>query len=155
MRAAHVVGVRHAQATEQRLLLDPNSVQESRKAEPHDEHHARPVEIAEAYAEQRRHSCYTVEVHVRSLKELHVGDPVRVTFQLLDFDLKRLHYFEQLFHAVEGWLSATSENMALHVDRGEQRTAIFPDGIRARLKRMQAVHAHLPRPEGIGRRIAM
>ena len=60
--------------------------------------------------------CFTAEVHVRYLRELHAGDPVRVTFQLLDYDAKRMHYFEQLFHAEEGWLSATSENMVLHVD---------------------------------------
>ena len=51
------------------------------------------------YVKTRRHSCFTAEVHVRYLRELHVGDPVRVTFQLLDYDAKRMHYFEQLFHA--------------------------------------------------------
>jgi acyl-CoA thioester hydrolase len=48
---------------------------------------------------------------------------VRVTFQLLDYDAKRMHYFEQLFHAAEGWVSATSENMSLHVDMNAQKTA--------------------------------
>ena len=70
--------------------------------------------------------------------------PVRVTFQLLGFDTKRLHYFEQLFHAQEGWLSATSENMALHVDMAAKKTAAFPDDIVARLARMRAAHAELP-----------
>ena len=36
-----------------------------------------------AYVEASRHSCFTAEVHVRYLRELHAGDPVRVTFQLL------------------------------------------------------------------------
>jgi acyl-CoA thioester hydrolase len=48
-------------------------------------------------------STFTAEVHVRYLRELKEGDPVRVTFQLLDYDSKRMHYFEQLFHAEEGW----------------------------------------------------
>jgi acyl-CoA thioesterase FadM len=47
------------------------------------------------YVRTRRHSCYTAEVHIRYLRELKSGDPVRATFQLLDFDAKRLHYFEQ------------------------------------------------------------
>ena len=42
------------------------------------------------YVKTRRHSCYTAEVHVRYLRELHAGDPVRVTFQLLDYDAKRM-----------------------------------------------------------------
>ncbi len=107
------------------------------------------------YVEASRHSCFTAEVHVRYLRELHSGDPVRVTFQLVDFDAKRLHYFEQLFHAVEGWLSATSENMALHVDMKTQKTAVLPDAIATRLARMKAAHANLPMPDGVGRRIAM
>ena len=108
-----------------------------------------------AYVEQSRHSCYTAEVHLRYLRELHAGDGVRVTFQLLDFDAKRLHYFEELHHAEEGWLSATSENMALHVDMTARKTAPFPQAIAARLHRMKAAHCGLRLPEGAGRRIEM
>ena len=107
------------------------------------------------YVRMRRHSCFTAEVHVRYLRELRAGDPVRVTFQLLDYDAKRMHYFEQLFHAAEGWVSATSENMSLHVDMAAGKTMPFPHDVAARLARMRASHAHLPRPEAAGRRIAM
>jgi acyl-CoA thioester hydrolase len=108
-----------------------------------------------AYVEEKRHSCFTAEAHVRYLRELHAGDPVRVTFQLLDFDAKRLHYFEELFHAEGGWLSATSENMALHVDMAAGKTAPFPETVTTRLARMKAAHANLPVPAAAGRRIAM
>jgi acyl-CoA thioester hydrolase len=86
---------------------------------------------------------------------LHAGMPVRVTLQLIDFDTKRMHYFEQLFHADEGWLSATSENMVLHVDMTAKKVVPFPAFISARLAKVKAAHAHLPVPEGAGRRIAM
>jgi acyl-CoA thioester hydrolase len=108
-----------------------------------------------AYVEQTRRSCFTAEVHLRYLRELYAGDPVRVTLQLLGFDAKRLHYFEQLHHAEENWLSATSENMALHVDMAAKKTVAFPSEIAARLARMTAAHAVLPIPQGAGRRIAM
>jgi acyl-CoA thioester hydrolase len=108
-----------------------------------------------AYLEQTRHSTFTAEAHIRYLRELRAQDPVRVTFQLLGYDAKRMHYFEQLHHAEEGWLSATSENMVLHVDMIAKKTAPFPDFVAARLARMKAAHAHLPLPEGAGRRIAM
>ena len=78
-----------------------------------------------------------------------------MTFQLLDYDAKRMHYFEQLFHASEGWVSATSENMSLHVDMAAGKTAPFPDEVARCLARMKAAHGHLPRPEAAGRRIAM
>jgi len=108
-----------------------------------------------AYVETQRHSCFTAEAHVRYLRELHAGDAVRVSFQLIDFDAKRLHYFERLCHAAEGWLAATSENMALHVDMTAKKTAAFPDHVAARLQRMKAAHAALPVPDGAGRRIEM
>jgi len=108
-----------------------------------------------AYVEKQKCSTFTAEVHVRYLRELLVDAPVRVTFQLLDFDSKRLHYFEQLHHAEEGWLSATSENMALNVDMVAKKTTAFPDNVMQRLAQMKAAHDRLPVPDGIGRRIAM
>jgi acyl-CoA thioester hydrolase len=108
-----------------------------------------------AYLKETRHSTFTAEAHIRYLRELHAGAPVRVTLQLLDFDAKRMHYFEQLFHAEENWLSATSENMVLHVDMRAKKAAPFPEAIKARLQCMKAAHAHLPVPDGAARRIAM
>jgi acyl-CoA thioester hydrolase len=63
--------------------------------------------------------------------------------------------YEQLFHATEGWVSATSENMSLHVDMQSKKTAAFPSEVAACLARMKAAHAKLPLPEAAGRRIAM
>ena len=108
-----------------------------------------------AYLKDTHRSTFTAEAHIRYLRELQAGAPVRVTLQLLDFDAKRMHYFEQLFHADEGWLSATSENMVLHVDMTTKKVAPFPDFIAARLAHMKAAHARLPVPEDAGRRIAM
>src|SRR6201994_1784202 len=105
------------------------------------------IGVGADYVANRAHSIYTAEVHVRYLRELHAGDPVRVTFQLLDHDAKRMHYFEQLFHAIQGWVSATSENMSLHVDMAAGKTAPFPDEVTGSLARMQAAHRRLPRPE--------
>ena len=111
--------------------------------------------IGEAYLAHEQRSLFTAEVHVRYLRELHAGDPVRVTIQVLGFDAKRLHYFEQLHHATEGWVSATSENMALHVDMAARKTLPFADSVMARLAAITAVHRGLPPPDGAGRRIAL
>jgi acyl-CoA thioester hydrolase len=107
------------------------------------------------YVKKRRHSLYTAEVHVRYLRELRNDDPVRVTFQLLGYDAKRVHYFEQLVHATEGYLSATSENMSIHVDMDAGKSALLPQSALNRLEKMAASHALLPRPDGAGRSIGM
>jgi len=113
------------------------------------------IGVGAAYVASRRQSIFTAEVHVRYLRELRAGDPVRVTFQLLDYDAKRLHYFEQLFHAEGGWVSATSENLSLHVDMTSKKTVAFPREVAARLAEMKGSHALLPVPEAAGRRIGM
>ena len=107
------------------------------------------------YVKSRQHSCFTAEVHVRYLRELQAEEPVYVTLQLLDYDAKRLHYFEQLFHATEGWVSATSENMVLHVDMGAKKVVAFPPAIMDRLAAIKAAHDKLPKPDGAGRSIKM
>src|SRR6202163_2334243 len=113
------------------------------------------IGVGAQYVADRRQSIFTAEVHVRYLRELHAGDPVRVTFQLLDYDAKRLHYFEQLFHAEDGWVSATAENLSLHVDMTAKKTAAFPAQVTSRLAEMKSSHSRLPVPEAAGRRIGM
>src|SRR3954469_17065211 len=107
------------------------------------------------YVKLRCHSCFTAEVHVRYLRELNADDPVRVTFQLLDYDAKRMHYFEQLFHATDGWVSATSENMSLHVDMAAKKTTPVPPAAARVLAQMSAAPGRSPLPEAAGRHIAM
>jgi acyl-CoA thioester hydrolase len=107
------------------------------------------------YVKKRQHSLYTAEVHVRYLRELHAGDPVRITFQLLGYDKKRVHYFEQLIQTAENSVSATSENLALHVDMEAKRSAPFPQSVLARLEKMSDSHARLPRPAAAGRSVGL
>ena len=92
---------------------------------------------------------------MRYLREIHLGDPVQVSVWLLEADDKRLHTFQELRHATEGWLSATSENMSLHIDMGSRKVAAFPPDIRERIAAVVGAHSAVPRPEGIGRNVAM
>ena len=107
------------------------------------------------YVQKRRHSLYTAEVHLRYLRELHAGDPVRVTFQLIGYDNKRVHYFEQLIQTDESAVSATSENLAIHVDMDGKRSAPFPQRVLDRLEKMSDSHGRLPRPPAAGRSVGL
>src|SRR5471032_138314 len=111
--------------------------------------------IGPGYMKERKGSTFRAECHVRYLREIHLGDPVQVSILLVGADEKRLHTFEELRHASEGWLSATSENMTIHIDMAARKTAPFPPDIRARIEAVVKAHATIARPEGIGRKIAM
>jgi acyl-CoA thioester hydrolase len=111
--------------------------------------------IGPGYMKERHGSTFTAECHVRYLREIHLGDPVQVSVLLVAADHKRLHTFEELRHASEGWLSATSENMTIHIDMATRKTAPFPDDISARIDAVANAHAKVLRPEGIGRKITM
>jgi len=111
--------------------------------------------IGPGYMKQRQGSTFTAECHVRYLREIHLGDPVQISIWLLGADQKRLHTFEELRHASAGWLSATSENMTIHIDMTARKTAPFPPDIRARIEAVAKAHSAVARPEGIGRKIAM
>ena len=52
--------------------------------------------IGAEYLKNHKHSTFTAEVHVRYVRELQESDPVRVTFQLLDYDSKRIPLFRAI-----------------------------------------------------------
>jgi acyl-CoA thioester hydrolase len=111
--------------------------------------------IGPGYRKERNLSTFTAECHVRYLREIHLTDPVQISILLVAADEKRIHTFEELRHAEQSWLSATAENMSFHIDMALRKTAPFPPDIRARLDAVAKAHQALPRPDGIGRRIAM
>ncbi|WP_043879785.1 thioesterase family protein [Azorhizobium caulinodans] len=111
--------------------------------------------LGPSLARLRGSSFFTVETHTRYLRELAVGAPVRVTVRLVDYDDKRLHVFETLHHGTEGWVSATLEQVALHVDLDSRRAEAMPDDVVERAAAMRVAHAALARPDGIGRAIGM
>lgn len=110
--------------------------------------------IGANYARDRSLTIYTAEIHVCYVRELHKADQVRCSLQIVDHDEKRLHMYQELIHA-DGWLSATSEALSLHIDMSGPRVAAFPDDIAANVERMAADHARLPSPERVGRTIGI
>ena len=106
--------------------------------------------IGEAYTRSGQGSCFTREVHVNYLQELTRDDPISVTFQLLDWDAKRLHFFQHMYHAEQNYLAATAEQLALHVDMTSRRTAAFPAAVQAQLGELMQAHQQLEMPAEAG-----
>ncbi len=106
------------------------------------------------YVATRGLTTYSAEFHTRYLRELHPGDRVRCSFRILDFDEKRFHGYQEMFHE-DGWLAATGEGLTLHVDTSGPKVVPMPPDILAKVTAMAAAHAHLPRPKAAGRRIGI
>lgn len=103
----------------------------------------------------RTHKCSTiaVESHVTWQREIVEGDPYVVTSQVLAFDDKRIHQFQRMYHAEQGFLAATCEWMNLHFDTGIRRVAPWPDEIRARIAEFADNQGQHPWPAEAGQRM--
>ena len=96
-------------------------------------------------------SVFTLELQVNYLRELLAGEPIRISAQLLDVDAKRIHYFLRLFHAAEGHLAATCEQMLLYVDMRSRRSAVMPQELQHSLAQTLSEHRELEWPAQAGR----
>ncbi|MDB6179282.1 carnitine 3-dehydrogenase [Paracoccus sp. Z330] len=97
------------------------------------------------------HSFFTVETHTRYLAEVHAGDRLRITTQVIEGAGKRMHLFHRMTRA-DGELAATVEVMLLHVDLKSRATCPPGPAVAANLSQYAAAHAGLP-AEGIGRHV--
>ncbi len=106
--------------------------------------------LTPAFRARHNASTFSAEIHVNYLRELRLGDPVRITTQLLDHDGRRLHYFHRMYHRARGYLAATNELLSLYVDMQARRVVEMPPTVRRRVAALGRAHAHLPRPEQAG-----
>ena len=111
--------------------------------------------VGAKYAESGAGSCFTMEVHVHYLNEVSLDDELELHLQLLDYDSKRLHYFQQMYHKEQGYLAATSEQLALHVDLNTRRSGAFPQHVLDKLDAMGNTHLRLDAPVQVGHRIGI
>ncbi len=112
------------------------------------------VGLGPQYVKERNLTFYTAEAHVRYLREIHLGDRVQVTMRIIDYDTKRIHAYAELLHQ-DGWVSASSETMSLHIDRSGPKVAPFPKDIMEQVQAQAASDALLPSLENIGRPIGI
>ncbi|MER7887730.1 thioesterase family protein [Streptomyces fimicarius] len=109
------------------------------------------------YRERTGCSLYTVESHLRYLRDVPEGAHLVARTRLLGADAKKARFCHELYVVdapddvpePEAAPVATSELLALHVDQRAGRTAPFPDSVRERLTALVE-----PAPEWAGRSIA-
>jgi acyl-CoA thioester hydrolase len=100
-------------------------------------------------------SSFALESHVTYQHELREGDPLDFTFQVIDFDTKRVHYFMTMLHARERWLAATSESISICIDMKTRRSTTWPEDRLAGVQALHEAHSGRPRPPEVGRSIGI
>jgi acyl-CoA thioester hydrolase len=113
------------------------------------------IGIGRAYKDASRHGTFVAETHNLYERELLAGEKVRVATQILGADDKRIHLAHEMFQLDGGRRSATQELMFLSIDLGRRRVAPFLPEARQRVAAAAAAHAGLPRPDWVGRRLAL
>ncbi len=84
------------------------------------------IGINPEYRKTMQKTVFVLETHVCYIQEVHEGAPIDISIRVLDYDNKRLHLFLEMYHAEDGFLSATSEQMILSVDRTGPKATDFP-----------------------------
>ena len=112
------------------------------------------IGLGATYAKTRGHTSYTAEFHICYVRELHLGDRVRVHSWLLDHDDKRFHSFQEIHHE-DGWLAATGEALAcISTCRGRGWRRFRPISRRGWTP-LPRPHGHPDKPERAGRAIGI
>lgn len=109
--------------------------------------------ITDDHIRSQQSSTFAVESHLVYRRELKLDDPYIVTAQILAFDQKRIHQFQRMYHAVDGFLAATAEWMNLHVDLKTRKVAPWPDSILANIRHTAESQRDADYPADAGRRM--
>jgi carnitine 3-dehydrogenase len=100
-------------------------------------------------------SAYTVETHIRHLREVGGLEPIVVDTQILATDEKRLHVFHTMAHGTSGDILATGEQMLVHVDANAGKASAWQEPAAERLAAAAAAHSGLLPPDGVGRAVGI
>ncbi|MGI9272652.1 MAG: thioesterase family protein [Woeseiaceae bacterium] len=106
--------------------------------------------LNEDHIREQKSSTFAVESHVLYRRELKLDDPYIITSQLLAYDEKRIHQFQRMYHASDGFLAASAEWMHLHVDLTSRRVAPWPTTILDGIANVAASQADWPYPDEVG-----
>ena len=92
------------------------------------------------------HACFSAEHHCTYLHELRTGDVMSARVRLLGRSERAGHALVYLLDHTHERVSYVMEEIFLHVDLSDRRTAPWPDDVAAALDARVAEHAQLSLP---------
>ncbi|WP_420861032.1 carnitine 3-dehydrogenase [Algirhabdus cladophorae] len=98
-------------------------------------------------------SYFTAETHIRHIDEVHAGTRIHIETLCLEGAGKKMHLFHSMFDGER--LLATGEHMLIHVSLETRRASEPSAAIATKLAAIAAIHADLPRPDGVGKAVGV
>ncbi|AFL50330.1 acyl-CoA thioester hydrolase [Sinorhizobium fredii] len=95
-------------------------------------------------------SFFSVEGHLRNLRECRTGTPLRVFTEMIGYDDVRLHIYQYVVDAAKDVVLATGEHLMLHVDTARRRAAPIDHYMRECLSRALERWKPHQAPKGLG-----
>lgn len=90
------------------------------------------------------HACFSAEHHVWYLAELRTGDRMSVRVRLLGRSERAAHALVYILDETHEQVACVFEEIFLHIDLSDRRTAPWPAEVAAALDERVAEHAGLP-----------
>ena len=111
--------------------------------------------VGVTFVREARMGPMALQTQIHYMGELVEGTEFACDFQLLDADLKRIHFIATMINLRTGETAATYESLTMNVDLEARRSAPYPDWARERIERLRGLHAALPRPRQVGNPIGI
>jgi acyl-CoA thioester hydrolase len=111
-------------------------------------------EFDKAEREGSRMTIFTLESHLTYQKEITEGNPFEIYGRILDFDEKRIHFFEEMRNEA-GDILATCESMFMTVNLDTRKVGRFSDSIQAEIKAFYEKTKNEPWPQSAGKKIGI
>lgn len=99
--------------------------------------------LTDDYFAAHQAGTFALEMHVRYLAEVRVGQTVEIRSRILGRSAKRLHFMHFMSHADTGVLAATEEAIGSHVDLKIRRTSPMPPASAEAVDRLLEAHRRL------------
>ena len=109
--------------------------------------------MTEEYIQRTKLSTVALEAHIRYLREAMAGEQLRIETRIVDYDHKRIHYYQEMYRDDE--LLATHESLGISFDLEQRRTNSFPDTVTEGIQEMHRRQAQLAPPEAVGSRVGI
>lgn len=100
------------------------------------------------YTQQSRHGIFAVSAHIQYRLEVKLGTPLHVRMRVLQMDHVRLLVLMEMVDEGRGQVTATFEQLTVHVGLDSRKVTSFPKEIHQRVERLAHGHASVDLPAG-------